>query len=86
MNCLANWLSCRKLRVSGEIADRFFPHAEAMIRWIDQPCLVPFLPWIAPSDRGDFRGEVIERTVLATLQPDGRCFEVFRRIHLFFRK
>jgi trans-aconitate 2-methyltransferase len=57
-----------------------------MIRWIDQPCLVPFLPYVAPADRAGFRAEVIERMVQATRQPDGRCFELFRRVHVFFRK
>ena len=31
------------VRVWGENADRFFADAEAMIRWIDQPSIVPFL-------------------------------------------
>jgi len=30
-------------RVWGENADRYFPDAEEMIKWIDQPSLVPFL-------------------------------------------
>ena len=59
---------------------------ETMIRWIDQPCLVPFLPFVAPADREAFRAEVIERMVQVTRQPDGRCFELFRRVHVFFRK
>lgn len=83
---LASQLPCRELQVHGEIADRFFPDAGTMIRWIDQPCLVPFLPYVAPADRGSFRAEVIERMVQATRQPDGRCFELFRRIHVFFQK
>jgi trans-aconitate methyltransferase len=56
-----------------------------MIRWIDQPCLVPFLPCVASPDREAFRAEVIERMVHATRHPDGRCFELFRRVHVFFR-
>ncbi len=83
---LAGRLPCRELRVYGENADRFFPDAETMIRWIDQPCLVPFLPWVAPADRDSFRKEVIERMVRATRYPDGRCFELFRRVHVWFRK
>jgi len=83
---LASRLPCRDLRVYGENADRFFPDAETMIRWIDQPCLVPFLPCVAPSDRKAFRAEVIERMVQATRQPDGQCFELFRRVQVFFRR
>jgi trans-aconitate 2-methyltransferase len=47
---------------------------------------VPFLPCVAPSDRKAFRTEVIERMVQATRQHDGQCFELFRRIHVFFRR
>jgi trans-aconitate methyltransferase len=83
---LASQFPCRELRVYGENADRFFPDAETMIRWIDQPCLVPFLPCVAPQDREAFRAAVIERMVQATRQPNGRCFELFRRVHVFFRK
>jgi trans-aconitate 2-methyltransferase len=83
---LASRLPCRKLRVYGENADRFFPGTETMIRWIDQPCLVPFLPCVAPADREAFRAEVIKGMVRATRQPDGRCFEQFRRVHVFFKK
>jgi trans-aconitate methyltransferase len=83
---LASQFPCRELRVCGENADRFFPDAETMIRWIDQPCLVPFLPCVAPADREAFRTEVIERMVQATCQPDSQCFELFRRLHVFFRK
>jgi trans-aconitate 2-methyltransferase len=75
-----------ELRVYGENVDRFFPDAETVIRWIDQPCLVPFLPCVAPPDRAAFRAEVIERMVQATGQPDGPCFELFRRVQVFFRK
>ncbi len=57
-----------------------------MTRWLDQPCLVSFLPWVAPPDREAFRAEVIERMVQATRQTDGRCFELFRRAHVFFRR
>ena len=76
----------QELRVFGENVDRFFPDVETLIRWIDQPCLVPFLPWVAPADRDTFRSEVIERMIQATRQPDGHCFETFRRVHLFSRK
>ena len=64
-------------RVWGENADRYLPDAEAMIKWIDQPSLVPLL---------EFRRFVIERMLARTRQPDGRCFETFRRINLLARK
>jgi trans-aconitate 2-methyltransferase len=83
---LASQFPCRDLQVYGENADRFFPNAGTMIRWIDQPCLVPFLPYVASANREAFRAGVIERMVQATRQPDDRCFELFRRVHVFFRK
>jgi trans-aconitate 2-methyltransferase len=83
---LAARLPWADLEVRSENADRCFADAETMVRWIDQPCLVPFLPCVAPADRAAFRAEVIERMIRATRQPDGRCFEHFRRIHVFLRK
>ena len=56
------------------------------IRWINQPCLVPFLHWVAHADLEAFRAEANERMVQATRKPDGQCFELFRRVHVFFRK
>jgi trans-aconitate methyltransferase len=67
-------------------ADRFFQDAEAMIRWIDQPSLVPFLECIAENDRQRFRAFVVERMIDETRQADGRCFETFRRINVWARK
>jgi trans-aconitate 2-methyltransferase len=83
---LASRFPVGELQVYGENADRHFPDPETMIRWIDQPCLVPFLPCVPPGDRASFRAEVIERMVQATRQPDGPCFELFRRVHVFFRR
>jgi trans-aconitate methyltransferase len=57
-----------------------------MIRWIDQPSLVPFMPRIEDADRAGFRAEVIEGMLRVTRQSDGRRFETFRRINVFARK
>ncbi len=83
---LLNKFPFQELKVWGENADRFFPDAETMIHWIDQPSLVPFLPPLVPAERGSFRGEVVRRMIIATRQSDGRCFETFRRVHIFGRK
>lgn len=72
----------REVRVWGENADRYFPDEGALIRWIDQPSLVPFLPRVADRDREAFRSYVIRRMVDETRQTDGTCFETFRRINL----
>jgi trans-aconitate 2-methyltransferase len=73
----------RDARVWGENADRFFSDEEAMVRWIDQPSLVPFLARVAEESKADFRRFVVERMTGETRQADGTCFETFRRINVF---
>ena len=70
------------VRVWAENADRFFPDAASMIRWIDQPSLVPFLPHVAEHARDSFRELVVNRMIEETIQEAGSCFETFRRINL----
>ncbi len=62
--------------------DRFFSSADEMIRWIDQPSIVPFISFIPKEIRTEFRDDVIKSMLKKTLQPDGTCFETFRRIHV----
>ena len=69
-------------RIWGENADRYFPDEEAMIRWIDQPSLVPFLTHVSDRDKGAFREFVVGRMIEETKQDDSRCFETFRRINV----
>jgi trans-aconitate 2-methyltransferase len=76
----------RHARVWGENADRFFPDRQSMIKWIDQPSIVPFLACVAEQDRTSFRDFVVGRMVEETEQADGRCFETFRRINVFARR
>lgn len=71
-----------EFRVWGENADRYFADEEAMIRWIDQPSLVPFLMHIPEESKQPFRQLVVERMIEETRQEDGRCFETFRRINV----
>jgi trans-aconitate methyltransferase len=73
-------------RVWGENADRHFESKDKMIGWIDQPCLVPFLPYLGDDEKLPFRDWVVERMVEETIQPDGTCFEEFRRINVFAQK
>jgi len=70
------------VNVTGENADRSFADVDEMIRWIDQPSLVPFLPHLPDNERGVFRETVIDQMVERTRQSDGRCFETFRRINV----
>lgn len=69
-------------RVWGENADRYFPDEEAMIRWVDQPSLVPFLAHVPIQDKDLFREFVVGRMIKETKQDNGRCFETFRRINV----
>jgi trans-aconitate 2-methyltransferase len=79
---LVNDSGLRNAEVWGENADRFFPDPDAIIQWIDQPSLVPFLAFVPEWDKASFREYVIGRMIEETKQPDGRCFETFRRINL----
>lgn len=73
-------------RVWGENADRYFPDTTEMIKWIDQPSLVPLLPYVPERDKAAFREYVVRRMIEETRQDDGRCFETFRRINVFAHK
>ena len=73
------------VRVWGENADRYFPDVDAMVRWIDQPSIVPFLSQVAEKDKEEFRNLVVNGMIEETKQDDGRCFETFRRINLSAR-
>jgi len=74
------------VEVWGENRDRHFPDTEAMIKWIDQPSIVPFLEHVGEKDRCAFRRNVVSEMVDLTMQVDGTCFETFRRINVFARK
>ena len=76
----------RQLCVWEENADRYFASADQMTRWIDQPCLVPFLKYIEDHDKQRFREMVVEEMIQRTEQQDGQCFETFRRINVLARK
>lgn len=69
-------------RVWLENADRYFPDEEAMIRWVDQPSLVPFLAHVPATKKDMLREFVVKRMIEETKQADGRCFETFRRINV----
>lgn len=72
-----------KASVIEENADRYFGNADEIIGWIDQPCIVPFIGCVPDDKKGEFRSAVIESVLERTRQPDGRCFETFRRLKVF---
>ena len=72
----------KHFNVLDENADRYFQNNEEMIKWIDQPSLVPFIQHIPSHKKDGFRKTVIEMMINKTKQPDGRCFETFRRIYV----
>jgi trans-aconitate methyltransferase len=57
-----------------------------VIKWIDQPSLVPFITCIEEQDKKSFREFVIQRMIEETRQDNGTCFETFRRINLLAQK
>ncbi len=83
---LAESSGLQNIRVWGENADRFFPDAVTMTKWLDQPSLVPFLACIPEEYKFEFREEVVNKMVEQTQKVDGRCFETFRRINIMANK
>lgn len=71
-----------ELSLWGEVADRYFADVDTMVRWIDQPSIIPFLGQIPETQQHAFRGTVVARMVEETRQEDATCFETFRRINV----
>jgi trans-aconitate methyltransferase len=76
----------KDIEVWGENTDRYFENKEALIRWIDQPSLVPFMSFLPDSLKETFREKVIIKMLHDTLQEDGTCFETFRRVNIRMKK
>jgi len=74
------------VKIWGENTDRYFPNKEALIRWIEQPSIVPFLEYLPNDKKESFTNEVIKKMLKITIQDDGRYFETFRRINVFMKK
>lgn len=79
---LAESSGLQSVQVWDENADRHFPDEQAMINWIDQPSLVPFLAHVDDRKKEAFRDFVVRRMIEQTQEQDGRCFETFRRINV----
>ena len=85
-SALMNASGMANARVWGENADRYFPDEQEMIKWIDQPSLVPFLAHVPDGQKSRVREYVVNRMIEETRQDDGRCFETFRRINVSAHK
>lgn len=79
---IMNALGFSTYRITEVNRDRYFSNANEMIRWIDQPSLVPFISIIPDEIKTEFREDIIKSMIEKTLQQDGTCFETFRRIHI----
>lgn len=71
-----------KIEIMEENKDRYFSDADEMVKWIDQPSIVPFITCIPDNMKESFRKEVIQLMLEKTKQKDGTCFETFRRINV----
>ncbi|MBN2545841.1 MAG: methyltransferase domain-containing protein [Spirochaetes bacterium] len=71
------------IKIWEENADRFFKNENEMIKWIDQPSIVPFIKLIDEKLKSSFRNDVVTKMIDKTIQPDGSCFETFRRINIY---
>lgn len=83
---IINFTGFKDIKIWEENADRFFASEDEMIKWIDQPSIVPFIKFINENERNNFREEVIERMIIKTKQANGTCFETFRRINVIANK
>jgi trans-aconitate 2-methyltransferase len=79
---LAEEAEFSEIKIWGENADRYFENSETMVKWIDQPSIVPFLKHIPEPEKDNFRNYVVERMINETKQEDGTCFETFRRVNV----
>ncbi|WP_340820574.1 methyltransferase domain-containing protein [Methanolobus sp. WCC4] len=66
-----------------EDADRNFPDEASFVGWIEQPGLVPFMPYLEEERTKLFRDTVVEDTKKRAAQPDGTYFEYFRRMNVY---
>jgi trans-aconitate 2-methyltransferase len=69
-----------------ENADRYFPNTTAMLGWLEQPSIVPFKQHLSKPMAERFHQLAAQRMLELTTQPDGTCFENFRRINILAKK
>jgi trans-aconitate methyltransferase len=78
---LVNTKGFSSFRVWGENKDRYLTGNE-LVKWIDQPSIIPFLAMVDGPDKSSFRDSVVDAMKRKTRVADDRHFETFRRINL----
>lgn len=63
-----------------------FPDRDAIVGWIDNPCLIPFVQALPAELRKPFRHAVVDAMLTRTHQPDGTHLEPFRRMNVWARR
>jgi trans-aconitate 2-methyltransferase len=74
-----------EIEVKGENADRTMTEDE-LVRWLDQPSLVPFLERVPAADKRAFRDAAVASMLAACRRGADEYFETFRRIDASARK
>ncbi len=83
---IANKFHFSEIKIWEENKDRYFPDKNAIVGWINQPSIVPFLKHLPEDKKESFREHVIKNVFEITAQNDGTYFETFRRINVFVKK
>lgn len=73
-------------RVWGEDINHHFPDENALVGWIDQPGIIPFVAVLPKDIKELFRNFVIESMKDKTKQADGTYLEIFERINVYAEK
>jgi len=73
-------------RAKTQLRSQRFPSADAIVGWIDNPCLIPFVQALPSKLRKSFRDAVVEEILTYTRQSDGTYLEPFRRINVRAQK
>ena len=74
-----------RVDIWGENADRYFADQDEMLKWVENPSIVPFKQHLDDETGERFHRAVADRMVEETIQSDGTCFEQFRRVNLIAR-
>lgn len=75
-----------EVRVWGAAEDTYFANEDELVRWVEQPGIVPFLQHLNGRDTEVFRDWFVQKMIRRTKLPDGRHLEKFKRINLYARK